>query len=153
MRRKKNSDREKMKISKRQKKDDEEKKQREIHLKAYTKALNRGNSGSLPSSVILSPTIDNSSTSTTTSVLVNPITTPQTTLTHNPNSPLTLSSDSGPISQDPSSPSSEELSNLTNSPSHTLSAEAICSDPYDFETIGNLVKSLVRQQRTETIPP
>ena len=109
-RKKKSSDKEKMKSSKRKKEEDKENKQREIHLKAYTNAPNRGKSGSLTSSVILSSSIDNSSISTTTSVLLKPTTTPQTI--HNQNSPLTLSSDSDPISQNPSSPSSEELPNL-----------------------------------------
>src|ERR1044072_7189355 len=61
------------------------------------------------------------------------------------------SSDSS--SQDPSSPSTENLSKLTNPPSNTISEEGTYSDPDDFETIGNLVKSLAQQQRTKTIPP
>src|ERR1044072_4505952 len=152
-RRKKSSDRERTKDAKRQKKED--KKEEEIHLKAYTEACNRGNPGYLPSSVILSSTVDVSSNSTTrgvsSTVPLNPTSTPQ--ITPILNSPITHSSDSDLISQDPSSPSTENLSRMTNPQSNSISEEATYYDPDDFETIGKLVKSLIQQQRTETIPP
>src|ERR1044072_5147198 len=69
------------------------------------------------------------------------------------NSKATHSNDSDINSQDPPSSSTENLSKLSNPPSNTTSEDVTYADPDDFETFGNLVKSVVQQQRTKTIPP
>src|ERR1044072_3425670 len=142
------SEKERMKAAKRQKKEDkkkeEKKKRREIHLRAHTEVLQEGNSGSLPSSTILTSIVDTSSFPTITSIPLNPTSKRQTsqlpprhrsTQVEIPITPTTIQTQTPPIITTTTSESthsesthSDSFPTLQTTPIHVLNPPVSQSD-------------------------
>src|ERR1044072_1355651 len=121
--------------------------EKDVALKAYTEPSQKGNSDSASQFIETSfkPLL---STSSENSISLSFSTPPATQISDTPISESNFFNNSGSEPNNSEIPTSEPLNSEI-----TTSEEIKYADPYDFENIENLVKSLAQQQRTKTTSP